>query len=317
VLGACLVAGFLLGTPFALLDRHGFLEDLVEQRRSAMGLGPRGSVLWPASQVYGVTGWIHHARFSLPYGLGLPLLLIALGGAGWLVIRRPRLALFVLSFPVASYAVLGASLLAYPRWVVPIVPFLCLTAGVLVDWMAEVVEAVFTNARLTAACTALLVVAIGAPTAATSIAFDRLISRTDARVLAARWVEEEYPAGTTIYQSGMVYGYLQARPATQFPSYIFDERQGFFEHDRHRVNDLPRLVVELDSPLVIYNHVPPAIQSLVESHYALMATFQGIGSASGEEPVYDQQDAFYVPFANVASVKRPGPTVRIFERRDD
>ena len=175
VLGAGLVAGFLLGTPFALLDRPAFLEDLVAQRRSALGLGTPGSILWPASQVYGVPGWIHHAMFSLPYGLGLPLLLAALGGAGWLAIRRPRLALFVLSFPIAYYAVLGMSLLAYPRWVVPIVPFLCLTAGVLVDRVAKAAEGVFTDARLAAACTTLLVVAIGAPTAATSIAFDRLI----------------------------------------------------------------------------------------------------------------------------------------------
>ena len=124
-------------------------------------------------------------------------------------------------------------------------------------------------------------------------------------------------AGTTVYQTGMFYGYLQARPAAQFPSYTFDERQGLFEHDRHPVGDLPRVVVQLDSPLVVYNHVPAAIRSLLETHYVLMATFQGIGSASGEAPVYDQQDAFYVPFANLASVKRPGPTVRIFERRDD
>ena len=76
-------------------------------------------------------------------------------------------------------------------------------------------------------------------------------------------------------------------------------------------------MVELDSPLVVYNHVPAAIRSLLDTHYVLMATFQGIGSSSGEAPVYDQQDAFYVPFANVTGVRRPGPTVRIFERRND
>jgi len=30
--------------------------------------------------------------------------------------------------------------------------------------------------------------------------------------------------------------------------------------------------------------------------------------------VYDQQDAFYVPFANFASVSRPGPDIQIYER---
>ena len=73
----------------------------------------------------------------------------------------------------------------------------------------------------------------------------------------------------------------------------------------------------LDSPLVVFNHVPTELGSLLDAHYVLAAIFQGIATAAAGEAVYDQQDAFYVPFANLTTVKRPGPNVRIFKRRHD
>jgi hypothetical protein len=37
--------------------------------------------------------------------------------------------------------------------------------------------------------------------------------------------------------------------------------------------------------------------------------------ASAPDAVYDQDDAFFAPLAGFAQVRRPGPTVNIFERR--
>ena len=316
VLVACLAAGFLVGTPFALLDRPAFLADLSTQRRIGLGL-QHGSILDPARQVYGAPGWIHHATFSLRYGLGLPLLIAALAGAGWLAIKRPRLAVLVLSFPVAFYAAMGVSQLAYARWIVPIVPFLCLTAGVLVDRVSEAVERVFGDARVAAVCAIVLVAGVAAPTAATSIAFDRLVARTDTRVLGAQWIQQQFPGGTTLYQTGTFYGHLQPRPAAPYTQYAFDEGHRGFVRDGQPGGALPELVVVLDSPLVVFNHVPTELGSLLDAHYVLAAIFQGIATAAAGEAVYDQQDAFYVPFANLTTVKRPGPNVRIFKRRHD
>ena len=78
-LAICLVAGFLVGTPFAVLDRPAFLADVDAQRLILSGLGHGGSIIDPAREVYGgVRGWIHQFTFSLRYGLGLPLLIAGL-----------------------------------------------------------------------------------------------------------------------------------------------------------------------------------------------------------------------------------------------
>ena len=78
----------------------------------------------------------------------------------------------------------------------------------------------------------------------------------------------------------------------------------------------PDLVVEIESPLEIFNRIPSGLPDVLEAQYLELASFQGIGPAS-PDVAYDQQDAFYAPFHGSAHVKRPGPTVRIFGRRHD
>lgn len=314
VLALCLASGFLAGTPFALLDRPAFLADLATQRRIALGL-QGGSILDPARQVYGELGWIHHATFSLRYGLGMPLLLTAVAGGCWLAVSQPTRGALVLSFPVAYYAAMGVSSLAYARWMVPIVPFLCLMAGAFVDRVAQLAGIGLGAKRACAACAVALVVTIGAPTAARAVAFDRLVTNTDTRVLAAKWIEERFPAGATLYQTGTFYGHLQPRPVDRYKPHTFDGRHGRFVADGESAAPFPELVVVLDSPLVVFNHVPDRLGSVLDTHYVLAAAFQGISAPRAAQAIYDQQDAFYVPFAKLKDVRRPGPSVRIFQRR--
>jgi hypothetical protein len=313
VFASCLALGFLVGTPFALLDRSAFLADLDSQRRIVLGL-QSGSILDPARQVYGVPGWIHHASFSLRYGLGLPLLLTTVAGACWLAFRQPVRAALVLSFPLAYYASMGISLLAYARYMVPIVPFLCLVAGEAVDRAAQVLERIL-GAKPAAAGAAVLVMLIGASTAAQAVAFDRLVATTDTRVLGARWIQEHFPEGTTLYQTGTFYGHLEPRPASRYKLDAFDDRHARFLVGDQPAPSLPELVVVLDSPLVVYNHVPERLGAVLDAHYRLVTMFQGIAAPAAAQALYDQQDAFYVPFAKLQGIRRPGPGVRIFQRR--
>src|SRR5204863_421965 len=87
--------GFLAGTPFALLDWRGFLAEFTIQSRTAFGTH-HGSILDAARAVVGERGWSHHLTFTLRYGVGLPLLGAALGGAVWLILEQPQTAALVL-----------------------------------------------------------------------------------------------------------------------------------------------------------------------------------------------------------------------------
>jgi hypothetical protein len=94
----------------------------------------------------------------------------------------------------------------------------------------------------------------------------------------------------------------------------FDERWGVFAARHGAPPMTPDLVVVLDSPLGVYSAIPARLPGVLEADYQLAATFPGIADADGQ-PLYDQQDAFYAPYAGVTAVRRPGPTVRIFTRR--
>jgi dolichyl-phosphate-mannose-protein mannosyltransferase len=315
LLSATLALGFVIGTPFAILDRPAFLADFTAQGRTALG-EEHGSILDPAREVNGgERGWTHHFTFSLRYGLGLPLLIAAVAGACWLMADWSVPAAMTLSFPVAYYAAMGISVLVYARWMVPLVPFLCLMAGLFVDRASDFVGLLFRSTRAAALCAVSLVTAFATPTAASSVAFDRFVARTDARVVAARWIEDRFPSGATLYQTGVFYGHLQPRSSATYAAYGFDERRGVFIPPTASSAAAPELVVVLEAPLIIFNHVPDRLGSALEAHYEIVATFQGIGGPNASAADYDQQDAFYVPFARRPDARRPGPTVRIFRQR--
>jgi hypothetical protein len=309
---ACTVAAYLAATPFTLLDWPGFAAQFGEQRRVFAGLQD-GSIIGPArAALGGQRGWLHYAAFTLPHGVGLPLLLASVAGASWLVARRHRQALLLLSFPFAYYASMGFGQLVYARNMVPMVPFLCIAAAVLVDEVAAS-RWVSRSAHLPAAAAVAVSLALAAPTAADSIAFDRLVARTDTRVLGSRWVEVHFPAGAAIFQTGIYYGRLQPRPGALFRPVGFDGRRAAFA-GAGGAPASPEVVVRLDSPLFVYNRVPDGLAEVLARGYVLAQVFPA-GPPGPRKGVYDQQDAWYAPFADLGSATRPGPDVSIYVRR--
>src|SRR5262245_65868786 len=83
-------------------------------------------------------GWIYNVRFSLVHGLGLPLLVASVAGIGLMAWRYPVTALLLLSFPAAYYVVAGASANVFVRYMMPVLPFLCIFAAFFVDAVADV-----------------------------------------------------------------------------------------------------------------------------------------------------------------------------------
>ncbi|HEY3380996.1 MAG TPA: glycosyltransferase family 39 protein [Vicinamibacterales bacterium] len=313
--GACAGLAFVLTTPFAVLDRAGFIAQFSEQRRIFAGI-QNGSIIGPARSVLGgARGWSYYPTFTLPHGLGWPLFLASLAGAAWLFVERWRRALLVLAFPAVYYASMGMGQLLYARNMVPILPFLCLAAGAFVGGAATRIERRFRNRPAAAFCGATLVAALAAPTAAEAIRFDRIASLTDTRVQAARWLDTHVPAGMSVYQTGIFYGHVQPVPADRYRTASFDERRDRFVVGGDPTR-LPDAVVRLDSPLVVYSRVPDALLPLLESRYVLTRVFAARARGAALEGIYDQQDAWYLPFANLAAVVRPGPDVYIYLRRD-
>jgi hypothetical protein len=303
---AAMVMGFVVSTPYAVLDSAKFLSD-VRLERDHMRFGHGGVELG--------SGWLYHVTFSLRYGLGLPLLCAGLAGiplALWLC--GPR-ALIALAFPLAYYAFAGSSSTMFVRYAVPLVPFVCLTGAVLVVWAADRAPRRLPETARGAVASA-LTIALLIPAAASVVRSDRLLASRDNRLVAGAWLRQQAAPGATIHQSASTYGQLQ--PEADGPrGYRYWQHRGAwtFAEKRHVVEGLPDWLVLEESPLGVYSTTPPEIRALAEQRYDLVRVFEAVDL--GARNVYDQQDAFYVPYAGFERVRRPGPNFKIYLRRSE
>jgi dolichyl-phosphate-mannose-protein mannosyltransferase len=299
--GAALAAGFFAGTPYALVEPARFWRDasgeaLHLQVGHAINLG---------------VGWGYHFSVTLRHGLTIPLLAGGLAGAAWMAWTRPQRAALLLAFPLVYYGVAGHGYTVFARYMVPVVPFLALAAGWLAASLARAAGARVSRLPPALACVG-LVTAFGAASAIKAVQLDRLLSRTDSRVLAADWLMAHAIPPESIYISGSRYGRPDVgRRLPVQPYTIVELRDGVFRDGSGAAIDRPDWIVVQESPLRMYSSVPPEVIAQL-ADYRLVQTFRAFDP--GAPQVYDQQDAFFVPLSGFDGVGRPGPSFGIYRR---
>lgn len=171
-----LCAAFFICNPFAALDWRFFLLSITSRIR------------------HGYVGAAHHLRYSMFEGLGMWFTL--LGIAGLLVALRTKLkeAIILLSFPLVFYLHLVLASQPFPRYVLVLVPFICIGAGFLLFeyWDARMRQPAVKIIILVSACVVLI------PSIHKSFKADMLFSGTDTRMEAKEWIEENIPSSATI-----------------------------------------------------------------------------------------------------------------------
>lgn len=306
---------FLATSPYLVLDAPNAMRQLESlAAQASYGMTP--------PEMLG-NGWQYHVPFSLRYGMGLPLLASGLAGMVWILARRPIEGVILAAFPVAYYIASGAGYNVFVRYMVPVVPFLCIFAGALIADVARMLAARSSpgSGRAQAWIAAVLGLIVAAPTAWSTIQFDRLMATTDSRVIAAEWIHESVPAGSAIFMSGNLYGHPQVEsPVGKYRIFGYDYRAGTFTHrDRSSgalverpVSDPPDMIVVQRSALP-YSHIPEAVEAMLPREYDLVHT---IRAANLEAPnPYDIQDGFYLAYGRYEGVRRPGPNFEIYRRR--
>jgi Dolichyl-phosphate-mannose-protein mannosyltransferase len=300
---------FAIGVPFIVLDRAPFLAAMGELAH-ALSVGDARLAL--------SNGWLHHLVFSLRYGVGLPLLVIGLCGAVALLWREPRTGVLFLSFPVAYYAVAGSFRLLFFRYVLPVLPFLSVTAAYMVclaaEWLtARVIAHADRQALFRPAATALLAIAVVGSSVVTVWEFDRVLGADDSRVVVARWFFDNVPTGSTLLQSGSRYGLVQFWDRRfAYKEWRWDGGRRVFLMDGARLSasDRPDWIIVQDSPLP--SATQEVVTQLLRADYVRAADFTAFTPA--DDLIYDQQDAFFVPFAGFDHVVRPGPNFSVYRR---
>lgn len=325
-----MVAAFLLGTPFALLDLPTFVRDF----RYELGHLAEGHYVDVGN------GWAHHLTASLRYGLGVPLLAAGLFGVVVAFVEDRRRAAVIFAFPILYYVAIGRGETAFYRYILPVVPFLCMAAGGLVARLQR------TRGTPSAA---LFAAALAAPILMSSVQALRLMAAGDTRDAMGAWIEANVPSDTTIVHAGAYTGapMLQRNVANQTREYaakqgrsdsagfrkpdemkwyrldrpmydvLFVKKEGIDFASQRTVDELaadppPWLLVE-SSGLRHYSAVPDGVLALAAERYDRVHT-----EAAGGTPdaVYDQQDAFYLPVARFQGFTRMGPTLHLYRLRE-
>jgi hypothetical protein len=243
-------AAFAAASPYVLLDFNAARAD-VSFEGAHLAAGHVGADLG--------RGWTYHLTRSLPYGLGLPIYAAGLAGLVILLRNHRRAAAPLLGFAVPFFLAIGSGRTVFFRYILPLVPLLCMTAALtvraVVHWRGFPVRA-----RPLVAMT-VLTAAIAAAPAIQSVRLDVLLAKTDSRVLAAEWLRPRLQPEHTLHDAGGDYTRLDLASA-RFHEWRYDATSHTFGAGTAR----PDWIVLSDSPLHDYASAPESLRDLVRDH---------------------------------------------------
>jgi len=183
---ATAAAVFFLTTPFILGETEIFWRDLQGQSRYLMKTG-HGPIFINTSP-----GLSYQLLYNLYHAGGAGFWLLAVAGAAGCLARRRREDWLLLAWIVPYLVLISIPTVKFARFLLPLLPFLCLGAGALLEgspgrrrssrwWGLTLAAVVFWN----------LVVSLG---------WLRTLAGPDPRIAANRWLRENLPAGARVGQ---------------------------------------------------------------------------------------------------------------------
>ncbi|MFL5732572.1 MAG: ArnT family glycosyltransferase, partial [Chloroflexia bacterium] len=192
------IVAFVIALPAVAVDPVGTWNTLVlEAGVKLAGLPTDGVPLW-------LYYWTNH----LWNGLGWPLELCGLAGFALWIARRDAGRVVLLAIPILVWIGISSRENQFARYTLPIVPFVALAAGDLLDSVASAVEArIKCRGRLGAGALAgVSLAAVAALVMLPSLLYDLRFavytSSPDTRTIAAKWIESNVPAGATVVEEG-------------------------------------------------------------------------------------------------------------------
>jgi hypothetical protein len=156
---------------------------------------------------------------------------------------------------------------------------------------------------------------VALPSIGSVIAFDRVIGRTDTRVLAANWLDSR--TGPTEWACETPAAFLHPLWGRSPGLHLgrFDSARKIFVSDKDEAVTATWIAIAR-SPLSIYTTMPEGLMPIVQSQYSLAARFPATNAAEASA-AFDQQDMFFVPYTDFTARERPGPEIEIYRRRPE
>lgn len=185
---------FLLCAPYTVIALPEFLNAFAYLANMYADGPPRPEPAWLT--------YTKHLRnnFSVPAmiaaGVGIALAIRAL-------IAAPRSVAtttwaLAASFCLVYFWMISGQRLVWGRYLLPMLPFLCILAAGAVVWLAQTLGRRWPVPRLAAASAVVLVLILGATPTINAVTWLRTASRVSTNEQAYRWVLENIPAGSRI-----------------------------------------------------------------------------------------------------------------------
>ncbi len=304
-IGAVTVATFLACSPYLILDWSrtqetlGFMPMAVFAQRPTPG-PPARTVVDRVRRELAARAFTYHVGVSLRRGAGLLVALLT-PVALVLAFRRPRVPVLVLAaaFSLFYYVVIGVSQIHLARYLTPIVPLLLLLTAWLLVRLADAMPR-----ALRAPALVVLALVVTAEPLSSAVAYDRIASRTDTRVLATQWMTEHLPPDAVVAQFGTLVFALadpELPPGVRGVQFALADRTFDGKGVTHVVTHEHALP---------FSKLIPAQMDALRPHLRLLATFSPYRNEPGGQ--FETEDAYYVPFWEFGAIERPGPLVHIY-----
>jgi hypothetical protein len=187
VMAVLAFAAFFAANPFWLLDYKDFHAELVHQ--SSLSAEAQGKLGAPKQ------GGLVYYLWSLSWGLGWLPALAALGGAVAIWWRRQALGWLLVPAPILFLAFMGLQGRYFGRWLMPILPLLCLLSAFFAlqaaAWIAAAIRPHRRAVGLAAA--GVLAALLLAQGLVYSVHSGLVLARADTRNLTREWMLQNLP----------------------------------------------------------------------------------------------------------------------------
>ena len=172
------VAGFLLGTPYALVELPRWLNDMAFETWHYGTAGHGAATGEPGLS----QAWFYLRWFASRRGIGLVAVLLSVVGAGVLAARRDRRALTFLLFPALFFVLMAEQKVNFTRNVLVLLPVLAVLGAVAVQTLADRTRA--------PEWLAALAIALACVQPLAEAVVSRRPPSPDSRTLAAQWLDK-------------------------------------------------------------------------------------------------------------------------------
>jgi hypothetical protein len=190
---------FLAGCPYAVLDFPKFWNDFKWQSQHLLQAGHYGSsTAQPA--------WLFYIRHGLAENVGKFLQFFAYGGVLYGLIRRRKKDLILIVFPLVLFVLIGSWKSMAARYLLPLIPFLCLVAALfldvilsrLKDFSERCVTASKFHEQMNKGLICAVVMILLVPNVLKTTRFNYLLTREDTRTVAKKWINNNLPSGSSL-----------------------------------------------------------------------------------------------------------------------